>query len=277
MKPVLLSLFPGIDLLGMAFEAEGFFVVRGPDPIFGGDIHDFHPPAGVFGGIIGGPPCVDDSSARRDEPSGIGEETRGEYVRCVLAAEPEWFLLENVPRVPTVSVPGYTVQRLNLTDWECGGVQARLRSFQFGSRHGWPLVVRRGVTQRPEKLQPACMAGEGKTTKRRGWGDFCRDMGLPEPLELPGWSVEAKYRAVGNGVPLPMGRTLAAAIKEWRRSPFVRVCICGCGREIRAGQTMAKTACRMRMLRRRHGAGTGGDRSVTAFGVTLPASPCLVS
>ena len=33
-----LSLFPGIGLLDMAFELEGDTVYRGPDVIFGGDI-----------------------------------------------------------------------------------------------------------------------------------------------------------------------------------------------------------------------------------------------
>jgi len=30
-QPLVLSLFPGIGLLDMAFEQEGFCVVRGPD------------------------------------------------------------------------------------------------------------------------------------------------------------------------------------------------------------------------------------------------------
>lgn len=55
--PLVLSLFPGIGLLDMAFEAEGFCVVRGPDLLWGGDIKRFHPPAGRFDGVIGGPPC----------------------------------------------------------------------------------------------------------------------------------------------------------------------------------------------------------------------------
>ena len=41
----------------MAFEEEGFCVVRGPDLLWGGDIRRFHPPAGRFDGVIGGPPC----------------------------------------------------------------------------------------------------------------------------------------------------------------------------------------------------------------------------
>lgn len=31
---LVLSLFPGLDLLGHAFTEEGFTVVRGPDPIY---------------------------------------------------------------------------------------------------------------------------------------------------------------------------------------------------------------------------------------------------
>lgn len=56
MKP-LLSLCPGLGLLDQAFEEHGWCVVRGPDPLWGGDMRRFVPPAGVFGGIIGGPPC----------------------------------------------------------------------------------------------------------------------------------------------------------------------------------------------------------------------------
>src|SRR6266852_4876882 len=57
MSGFVLSLFPGIGLLDMAFEEEGFCVVRGPDLLWGGDIRRFHPPAGKFDGVIGGPPC----------------------------------------------------------------------------------------------------------------------------------------------------------------------------------------------------------------------------
>lgn len=36
MSNLVLSLFPGFDLLGRAFEEEGFTIVRGPDKIWGG-------------------------------------------------------------------------------------------------------------------------------------------------------------------------------------------------------------------------------------------------
>src|SRR6185436_8832391 len=54
MSGLVLSLFPGIGLLDMAFEEEGFCIVRGPDLLWGGDIRKFHPPAGRFDGVIGG-------------------------------------------------------------------------------------------------------------------------------------------------------------------------------------------------------------------------------
>lgn len=34
-RQVILSIFPGIDLLGKGFEEQGFCVVRGPDLITG--------------------------------------------------------------------------------------------------------------------------------------------------------------------------------------------------------------------------------------------------
>jgi len=54
---LVLSVFPGIDLLSRAFEEQGYCVVRGPDLLWGGDVRTFHPPPGVFEGVIGGPPC----------------------------------------------------------------------------------------------------------------------------------------------------------------------------------------------------------------------------
>lgn len=49
---LVLSLFPGADLLGRAFEACGFCVVRGPDIVWGSDVRDFRAPAGRFSGVI---------------------------------------------------------------------------------------------------------------------------------------------------------------------------------------------------------------------------------
>lgn len=242
-------MFPGADLLGRGFELVGFCVVRGPDLVWGGDVRDFHPPPGKFIGVIGGSPCQDFSRARRAPPSGNGVAMMAEFARCVTAAAPEWFLLENVPGVPAVAVPGYTVQRFHLNAKECGVRQNRLRAFQFGSRSGRALVIQRG--EWPGKLAPCCLAVEGKSTQRRGWADFCELQGLPRDFDLPGLSVSAKYRAVGNGVPVPMACVVATAIKHRAVTPLARMCVCECGRAVAKGSTLATAACRKRMQRRR--------------------------
>jgi site-specific DNA-cytosine methylase len=72
MSELVLSLFPGIGLLDRAFEDAGFCVVRGPDLLWGGDVGRFHPPAGRFDGVIGGPPCQMFSTMRHVNPAAQG-------------------------------------------------------------------------------------------------------------------------------------------------------------------------------------------------------------
>ena len=44
--------------------------------------------------------------------------------------------------------------------------------------------------------------------------DLARQQGLPEDFDLPGWTVVGKCKAIGNGVPMAMGRALAKAVRE---------------------------------------------------------------
>lgn len=268
---LVLSLFPGIDLLGRGFEEEGFCVVRGPDLLWGGDIRRFIPSSSVFGGIIGGSPCQDFSKLRRCAPSGYGAEMLAEFARVTELAGPDWFLLENVPGVPSIAVEGYTVQRLNLSAAECGGRQMRLRCFQFGYVTGGrkrPLVIARGPVT--AGVSPAAVASEGRRKGRRSWAEFCALQGLPEDFDLPGMSKSARYQAVGNGVPLCMGRVVAAAIRAWSVSDgWHRVCVCDCGRPVPPGRTLATAGCRKRMERRRK----RDPAPVTGRGAD---TPCLV-
>lgn len=277
---LVLSLFPGADLLGRAFEACGFCVVRGPDIVWGSDVRDFRAPAGRFSGVIGGSPCQDFSRARRTAPTGAGLELLGHFVRIVGEAAPDWFLLENVPGVPSVNVPGYGIQRFNLNAAECGGRQNRLRAFQFGSRDASMLIIARSVT--PAERAPCCLASEGGKSERRDWGDFCELQGLPRTFDLPGLSRAAKYRAVGNGVPLQMGRVIAEAVAKRDEQRGVSLCACDCGRAVTGKRTLATPGCRKRMERRRRRdaapvvvawSGTGDAAGVSGPGiVTLDAS-----
>lgn len=252
---LILSLFPGIGLLDTGFEQEGFAVVRGPDLLWGGDVRRFWVPAGRFDGVIAGPPCQDFSVARRNlPPTGEGLELLREFIRVISLAQPDWWLLENVPSVPDVRIDGYHVQRFDLRASECGGEQSRLRHFQFGSRRGWILQIER---RRRPASQTACLATEGSKQNRRKWADFCELQGLPRDYDLPGMSVAAKYRAVGNGVPIFMAAAIARAIRESATAANVRtltdsrLCACNCGRILTGRQKSATAACRKRIQKSR--------------------------
>lgn len=248
---LLLSLFPGADLLGRGFEAEGFCVVRGPDVVWGSDVRTFHPTPGRFDGVIGGSPCQEFSTLLRTDPTGYGLEMLGHFVRCVDEARPSWFLLENVPGVPSIAPAGYHVQRFNVAATEFGGRQRRLRCFQFGSLDGIGLVIERGAPGRGSA--PAALATEAQRSTRRGWADFCELQGLPRDFDLPGLSIAAKYRAVGNGVPVFVACVIARAIRS-RSTSQIPLCVCGCGRPVHGRQIAATAGCRKRMERRRRAA-----------------------
>jgi DNA (cytosine-5)-methyltransferase 1 len=258
MGELVLSIFPGIDLLGRGFEEKGFCVVRGPDKLWGGDVRDFHPPVGVFDGVIGGSPCQDFSRARRTAPTGEGLEMLAEFRRVVTEAKPKWFLLENVPTVPDVTVPGFHVQRFDLNARECGMRQRRLRHFQFGSRDGSFVVPDRSVTDEP--VEDIALASEGTKLGRRDWSRFCKVQGLNQPLDLSALTIKGRYAAVGNGVPLPMARVLAAAVTDRVVTGDGKYCACGCGRPVTELALYAGAACRKRAQRRR-------DRSWAGYAV----------
>jgi DNA (cytosine-5)-methyltransferase 1 len=245
---LVLSLFPGAGLLDRGFLEAGFCVVRGPDTLLGQRIEEFHAPAGHISGVIGGPPCQDFSRARRRPPTGHGLKMLGEFARVVTEAQPDWWLLENVPGVPDVHIAGYVTQRFNLFAFEFGLAQKRNRSFQFGSRDGVQLVVNRRTQSHFGRCRPAVMARDG----RSNFADLCELQGLPRWFDLPGLSRTAKTRAVGNGVPVAMARGVAEAIRDRGVTQF-RLCVCGCGRILRgpARQKAATAACRKRLERLR--------------------------
>jgi DNA (cytosine-5)-methyltransferase 1 len=136
---LVLSLFPGIGLLDQAFEEEGFCVVRGPDLLWGGDVCDFHPPAGKFDGIIGGPPCQSWSGLGNVNRARWGDQCMmpdriPEFARCINEAQPLWFLMENVKQAPAPTCPDYKIAQQVCNNRWCGGEQNRERKFTFGQR-----------------------------------------------------------------------------------------------------------------------------------------------
>jgi DNA (cytosine-5)-methyltransferase 1 len=227
MKVLGLSLFPGIGLLDQAFEEVGFTIVRGPDSLWGGDIRGFHVGQGKFDFVIGGPPCQAHSRyacLNRKIGNRVAEDLIPEFERVVLEAMPDCFVMENVPDVPDLEIEGYKTDRVILDNRWLGEKQSRRRVFQFGSRYGRKLQVMDFSLEHPER-EPTCLASEGGSGRityrdgrsfynpRRSFKEVCRLQGLPENFlnDAPFTSAE-KYRVVGNGVPLPMGRAIARAV-----------------------------------------------------------------
>ncbi len=240
MTQLVLSLFPGIGLLDMAFEQEGFCVVRGPDLLWGGDIHEFHPPAGKFDGVIGGPPCQAFSRLRHFvEHNGlkVADNLIPEFERVVRVAWPSWFLMENVPEAPKPKISNsYECRSELVRDVWCGGETARKRRFTFGSlatAKGFqietlalyrtdpqPTVTASGGTPpgwTPTERHIATRKGKAATGyKTEAYLTVARrDQGLPADFlaDAP-FTVAGKIKMVGNGVPLPMGRAVARAVKK---------------------------------------------------------------
>jgi DNA (cytosine-5)-methyltransferase 1 len=265
---LVLSVFPGVDLFGRAFELEGFCVVRGPDLIFGGDVRSFHPVPGRFDGVIGGSPCQDFSRARRSAPSGEGVAMLLQFARVVTESGAAWAWLENVAGVPNLEIPGYRRLRVDLSGADCGMRQSRLRHFQWYDRLGWvPLVTRRSRAALEQSLEPCCMASEASRVGRRGWSEFCELQGLPVDFALPGMTLSARYSAVGNGVPIPMGRVIARATLGATPSHKFQLCGCGCGRVVSGRRVLATVGCRKRAQRQRDAAAVGVESWVTVRSV----------
>lgn len=236
---LVLSLFPGLGLLDRAFEEEGFCVVRGPDLLWGGDIRNFHPPPHKFEGVIGGPPCQAFSQlAHLTRARGI-EPRHGnlipEFERCVTEAMPSWFLMENVRAAPIPSIRGYVVKDLMLNNRWLGEEQSRTRRFSFGTPNGLCLTIDVCLFEAPT-LELVVTASRGmvpvlkydrgyprpkstidkyRSAAQRTWAKLCELQGVPSDFlaDAP-FTVQGKRRALGNGVPIPMGREIARAIKR---------------------------------------------------------------
>lgn len=178
-----------------------------------------------------------------------------QFARVVQAAEPEWWLLENVPRAPDLRMPGYNYQRIDVNQGWYSGV-SRLRHFQFGSRSKVTLQIPRGKPVRG--AEPAALATDG-----RSFAELLRLQGLDSDFDLPGFTLESKKRAVGNAVPICMGRVVAQAIRRayglsiGAEPTFDasacerRICLCGCGRIVRGKCLYDSPACRKRAERSR--------------------------
>ena len=234
MTQLILSLFPGIGLMDKAFEDAGFTVVRGPDLLWGGDVRTFHPPAGKFDGVIGGPPCQAFSRLRfLVEANGYKTAPNliPEFERILDEAAPRWFVMENVPDAPA---PRQATATALVCDVDCGGMTSRLRRFSWA---GVELKLPEVTGTRAAFLAitcdardvPVAIGGSGKP-KRRNQGSSGtaphegRKLTVAEMLRRQGFDTDlldkapftdaGKRAAIGNGVPYAMGATIARCVRQ---------------------------------------------------------------
>jgi DNA (cytosine-5)-methyltransferase 1 len=226
MNGLVLSLFPGIGLLDMAFEEEGFCVVRGPDLLWGGDVRRFHPPAGRFDGVIGGPPCqafsglVNFAYRWKHQP----ENLIPEFERIVRAVSPRWWIMENVPGSPLPEIDGYPTHPVLLNNRDFGGSQDRSRRISSNIRIDGAIAT--DIAARPlngSTPEPTVTTAHGGGRPRiKGriqavtLDDALRLQGAPADFFGPRcpFTAAAQKKMIVEGVPLPMGRAIARAVKR---------------------------------------------------------------
>lgn len=254
---LVLSLFSGIGLLDQAFKEKGFCVVSAGDLILGQDIRNFKAIANKFDGVIGGSPCQDFSTLKRDKGT-YSLEMVDEFMRVVKEAEPSWWLLENVKGVPDVVIDGYSHQRIDINQgWYSD--TSRLRHIQFGSKDDLYLDIPRGSM---EGVENSCALASDD----RSFRELCYLQGLEDDFDLPDFNVAGKKKAVGNGVPLVIGRVLADAVKISTGQSHLnnidesqtidlglshKRCPCGCKRVLIGRRKTASARCRKVMERKR--------------------------
>ncbi len=249
---LVLSLFSGVGLLDKAFSEAGFVVVSAGDLITGQDICDFIGIKNKFDGIIGGSPCQDFSLANRDRPvlnNSYGFKMLNEFKRVVLECDSTWVLLENVSSVPNLFIDGYHHQRIDINQSWYENVN-RLRHIQFYHKEEKTLQINRNVTLQRDKLLSCALASDS-----RSFSELKKLQGLSDYYDLPSFNVAGKKKAVGNGVPLSVGRVLAKAVTDLVEKAVtdrLKICLCGCGRNVTSQRAKYYDySCRKRAERKR--------------------------
>lgn len=224
MNQIVLSLFPGADLLGKAFEAEGFCVVRGPDVLLGGDIHEFHVPPDRFDGIIGGPPCQPFSTASRMNGT-AAVNLIPEYLRIIEEAQPRWAVMENVWGARHAA-PDWP--HVRICDADVGGYTKRVRAFWFYGLPPVPPPSPDPVARRRAAYSVMASSWKVRTGRNGGTKHVHQRLTPEEAAGLQGFPYLDErimehhpggggrifaIHLLGNGVPRAMGRYIARHVK----------------------------------------------------------------
>ena len=242
--PLVLSCFSGVGALDEGFRRAGFCVVSAGDVAWSSlyDLRNFHPPRGVFDGVIGGDPCQSHSKlANLVRAKGLTPsfpDLTPEFQRVIEEARPYWFLRENVPNAPEIKSEGYAVADFLLDHSTLdsgdgtGHEQMRRRRFWFGVwgdvapelrgylEFAFTLLPERGqAVTADQRAVPVAIGGSGKPKTgdrpRYSLDEMLEFQGLPRDIfEHSPLTMQGKRKFVGNAVPLPMAEALARAVAK---------------------------------------------------------------
>jgi DNA (cytosine-5)-methyltransferase 1 len=171
-SPAVLDLFAGAGGISLGFSKAGYQVLCAvelvevaaethkhnfPDSkVFCGDIGDFEPSEHLaeekVDVVIGGPPCQGFSVAGKRDPNDPRNRLFEQFVRVVRDTQPDYFVMENVPGILTMSngkvkdaileafeEAGYPHVSIAILEAAHYGVaQIRSRAIFIGNRHGLP-------------------------------------------------------------------------------------------------------------------------------------------
>lgn len=147
-----------------------------------------------------------------------------DYIRIIEEAQPEWFLRENVPQAPDLSIDGYVIEKFPLNSRWLGEDQDRKRVFWFGSRSSKSIIPYLDIVLFESGVKyNTLISGYGRLPSMRLKGitskwtieEGLSQQGLPEDFfRFSPFSDNGKRVAIAEGVHVEVGKILARAIKR---------------------------------------------------------------
>jgi len=134
-----------------------------------------------------------------------------------------------------------------------------LRHIQFGHKENKYIQILRTVIVPGTKNKSCALASDDRPFK-----ELVKLQGLDEDFDIPSFNVQGKKSAVGNGVPLSVGRVLVRAVTDQDKDSVtlqrVKYCKCDCKRIVTHRGQFYDFSCRKRYQRIKDKVGENGEK-----------------